>query len=68
LFSGIKLAVDRAKQPGLYWLTGSQKFHLMQGITESLAGRVAVLDLLPRAASASSTDSGGAPARALCCA
>ncbi|WP_020505167.1 ATP-binding protein [Lamprocystis purpurea] len=46
LFSGIKLAVDRARQPGMYWLTGSQKFHLMQGITESLAGRVAILDLL----------------------
>jgi len=46
LFSGIKLAVDRSRQPGMYWLTGSQKFHLMQGITESLAGRVAILDLL----------------------
>ncbi len=30
----------------MFWLTGSQKFHLMQGITESLTGRVAVLDLL----------------------
>jgi hypothetical protein len=46
LFGAIKLAVDRAREPGLFWLTGSQKFHLMQGITESLAGRVAVLDLL----------------------
>lgn len=46
LFSQIKIAVDRAKQPGMFWLTGSQKFHLMQGITETLAGRVAVLDLL----------------------
>lgn len=36
--------VDKNKQPGQFWLTGSQKFHLMQGITESLAGRVAVLD------------------------
>jgi len=46
LFSAIKIAVDRSKQPGLFWLTGSQKFHLMQGVTESLAGRVAILDLL----------------------
>lgn len=46
LFSAIKIVVDQARQPGLFWLTGSQKFHLMQGITESLAGRVAVLDLL----------------------
>ncbi len=46
LFSAIKVEVDRAREPGLYWLTGSQKFHLMQGISESLAGRVAILDLL----------------------
>lgn len=46
LFSYIKIVVDRAKKNGLYWLTGSQKFQLMQGITESLAGRVAITDLL----------------------
>jgi len=46
LFSYIKIAVDREKKNGMFWLTGSQKFHLMKGITESLAGRVAVLDLL----------------------
>lgn len=46
LFRAIKLIVDRDKKPGQFWLTGSQKFHLMQGVTESLAGRVAVLDLL----------------------
>lgn len=46
LFSAIKIVVDREKQNGLFWLTGSQKFHLMKGITESLAGRVAILDLL----------------------
>ncbi len=42
----IKLAADRAGQPGLFWLTGSQQFHLMQGVSESLAGRVAVIHLL----------------------
>lgn len=42
----IKMAADRAGQPGLFWLTGSQQFHLMKGVSESLAGRVAVLHLL----------------------
>ena len=42
----IKIMVDRKKQNGMYWLIGSQKFHLMKGITESLAGRVAIVDLL----------------------
>jgi predicted AAA+ superfamily ATPase len=47
LFSAIKIIVDREKDKrGLFWLTGSQKFHLMKGITESLAGRVAIVDLL----------------------
>ena len=46
LFSYIKMAVDKHKKEGMYWLTGSQKFHLMKGITESLAGRVAIVDLL----------------------
>ncbi len=49
LFSYIKIAVDKERKNntnGMYWLTGSQKFHLMKGITESLAGRVAILDLL----------------------
>lgn len=46
LFSYIKMEVDKKKQNGLFWLTGSQKFHLMKGITESLAGRVAIINLL----------------------
>ncbi|MBE0475109.1 MAG: ATP-binding protein [Rhodoferax sp.] len=46
LFSAIKIMVDRDKRNGLFWLTGSQKFELMHGITESLAGRVAIVDLL----------------------
>lgn len=46
LLNYIKIAIDREKQNGLFWLTGSQKFHLMQGIGESLAGRVAIVDLL----------------------
>lgn len=46
LFSYLKIVADREKKNGLFWLTGSQKFHLMRGITESLAGRVAIIDLL----------------------
>ena len=45
LFNAIKISVDKAKTNGLYWLTGSQKFQLMHGITESLAGRVAIIEL-----------------------
>lgn len=45
LFSAIKIIVDKQKQPGLFWLTGSQKFELMKGIVETLAGRIAILDL-----------------------
>jgi predicted AAA+ superfamily ATPase len=46
LFTYIKIIVDREKKNGMFWLTGSQKFHLMKGISESLAGRVAIVDLL----------------------
>ena len=46
LFSYIKIIVDKEKKNGMFWLTGSQKFYLMKGVTESLAGRVAILDLL----------------------
>jgi predicted AAA+ superfamily ATPase len=46
LFSYIKMHVDKYQNPGDFWLTGSQKFHLMKGITESLAGRVAIIDML----------------------
>ena len=46
LFSYIKIYVDTHEQDGLFWLTGSQKFDLMKGIQESLAGRVAILDML----------------------
>ncbi|UKH19743.1 ATP-binding protein [Actinobacillus pleuropneumoniae] len=45
LFSSLKLAMDKQKTSGLYLLSGSQAFHLMQNVTESLAGRVAVLKL-----------------------
>ena len=45
LFSYIKMYVDRTGKSGDFWLTGSQRFQLMKGITESLAGRVAIIDM-----------------------
>jgi predicted AAA+ superfamily ATPase len=45
LLTAIKLDVDRARRPGAFWLTGSQQFAVMRGITETLAGRVAILTL-----------------------
>jgi predicted AAA+ superfamily ATPase len=46
LFPYIKMEVDRSRRPGQFWLTGSQQFHLMRNVSESLAGRVAILRLL----------------------
>lgn len=42
----IKMAVDDSGLHGSFWLTGSQHFHMMKGISESLAGRVAIVNLL----------------------
>lgn len=42
----IKMIVDEKQKKGLYWLTGSQQFHMMKDVSESLAGRVAILNLL----------------------
>ncbi len=45
LFPYIKELVDSRKEKGLFWITGSQQYNLMQNITESLAGRVGILHL-----------------------
>ena len=46
LLPGIKMRVDTGRKAGAFWLTGSQQFQLMKGVSESLAGRVAILNLL----------------------
>ena len=46
LFDYIKVYVDKYKGSGDFWLTGSQTFHLMKRVTESLAGRVGVVRML----------------------
>ncbi|HFD86152.1 MAG TPA: ATP-binding protein [Gammaproteobacteria bacterium] len=47
LFSYIQTRVDERQRPGEFILTGSQQFGLLSGITQSLAGRAALLTLLP---------------------
>jgi len=42
----IKMTVDGNLKPGMFWLTGSQQFHVMKGVSESMAGRVGVVHLL----------------------
>ena len=45
LFPYIKIRVDDGADPGSYWLTGSQAFHLMELAQESLAGRTAIVHM-----------------------
>lgn len=47
LVRAIKMAVDRDQAPGQFLLTGSADFLTVPGISESLAGRVAILELNP---------------------
>lgn len=42
----IKMSVDANRKPGQFWLTGSQQFQLMKNVSESLAGRVGIMQLL----------------------
>jgi predicted AAA+ superfamily ATPase len=51
LLSHIKIAIDSNRAAGMravgmFWLTGSQQFQLMKGVSESLAGRVGIVNLL----------------------
>lgn len=47
LFSYIQTAVDRSNKAGQFILTGSQNILLQENISQTLAGRVAILKLLP---------------------
>ena len=47
ILSYLQTRVDNERRRGLYILTGSQQFGLMSGITQSLAGRTAFVELLP---------------------
>ncbi|QPH38153.1 ATP-binding protein [Pedobacter endophyticus] len=47
LFSYLQTKVDNSRKMGQYIISGSQNFHLLNNITQSLAGRVALFTLLP---------------------
>lgn len=47
LFSYLQVLADERKRPGRFILTGSQNFLLLERVSQSLAGRCAVLHLLP---------------------
>lgn len=47
LFSYIQVISDKEKIPGQFILSGSQNFQLMESISQSLAGRVSIFNLLP---------------------
>ena len=51
LLNYIKIAIDerryaaKEQSAGMFWLTGSQQFELMKGVSESLAGRIGIFEL-----------------------
>ena len=47
LFSYLQFYTDERNRPGEYILSGSQNFLLLEKITQSLAGRIAIFNLLP---------------------
>ena len=46
LFPQIKIELDKSHKKGQYFLSGSQQFKMMKHVSESLAGRVGILNLL----------------------
>lgn len=45
LFSTVKFLVDQSDRKGAVVLTGSQTYHLMKGVSESLAGRIRIIQM-----------------------
>ena len=45
LFPHIKMFLDAQGRKGQFFLSGSQQFHMMRNISESLAGRIGILNL-----------------------
>ncbi|MDI6812215.1 MAG: ATP-binding protein [Desulfitobacteriaceae bacterium] len=46
LFSYIKMLTDASGKKGQFYLTGSQQFKMMKNVSESLAGRIGIINLL----------------------
>jgi predicted AAA+ superfamily ATPase len=67
LFPAIKMSVDRDRRAGRYLLTGSANVLLLHQISESLAGRMELITLLPAHPARQRLLSGSCPsARGLC--
>ena len=49
LFPALKMAVDRRRMPGRFLLTGSTNVMLLPKLSESLAGRIGIIQLHPLA-------------------
>ncbi len=47
IFAAIKISIDRKRKPGKYILTGSSNVFLLPKVSESLAGRIEILQLFP---------------------
>ncbi len=47
LFSALRVAIDRDRRPGRYVLSGSATPRLVEGVSQSLAGRAGLLELWP---------------------
>lgn len=65
LLSFVKMQVDRHQKKGEFILTGSQRFTMMKNLTESLAGRVGLFELLPMSIGEGRKASQNYPYRAL---
>ena len=50
LFRYLKMEIDRNRHNGMYYLTGSQQFKLTEKATESLSGRIGIVQLYPLSA------------------
>ena len=45
LFPQMKILIDNSEEKGLFFISGSQQFHMMKNVSESLAGRVGIITL-----------------------
>ena len=50
LFRYLKIEIDKNRKNAMYFLTGSQQFSLMQTASESLSGRIGIIQLYPLSA------------------
>ena len=46
LFSQIKIHIDKSHKKGLFFLSGSQQFQMMKNVSETLSGRIGLINLL----------------------